>query len=316
MKRGIFTSCLLLLVPLFFFTACNWDPVGISEPWQSTVEKEPCNGDPSLCDKAYNEVVYPTTHNSYNYDLGPTQFFQPNQQYPVRRQLLDGVRGLMLDISEYQNDIVVMHRNPDIIALLTEDIYAALLGYESASSPLGQIKTFLDENPREVVSIIVESDLPGTTIEDEFNSAGLVDYIYTPTGTTWPTLEEMIDSNRRLVVYTENSAAAGNPAWLLYAWDNIHDTDFSVSDSDDFNCNLNRGSTNNDLYLMNHWIVPLLGGGDPNGAAEVNDFDFLMSRTLDCWQATGVKPNFVAVDLYRTGDLFAVCDSLNALETP
>lgn len=314
MKYGKLAYLFLITFGFLTLTSCNWDPQGISEPWLTEETKEPCNGDPELCDKAYDQVVYPTTHNSYNYEFGVTQFFQPNQQHPVRRQLLDGIRGLMLDMSEFEGEVVVMHRNEDIIALLTEQIYASFMGYEPATRPLGDVKNFLDENPREVVTIILESRLDGPTLETTFNAAGLTDYTYAHPGGDWPTLEEMIESNRRLVVFTDNENAAGNPAWLNYVWDHSFETDFDVTDPNDFNCSVNRGDINHNFFILNHWVRPLLGGGDPDAAAEVNEMTFLMDRSMECWQNTNHKPNFVTVDFYEFGHLFEVCDSLNHME--
>ena len=96
MRRSLLFPVCIFLIALT--TGCSWDPVGISEPWQSEATQLPCNGHPELCDTPFDEVVFPTTHNAYNYETGVTQFFQPNQDFPIRRQLLDGVRGLMLDV--------------------------------------------------------------------------------------------------------------------------------------------------------------------------------------------------------------------------
>ena len=316
MKRGIFTSSLAILVCLFLFSGCNWDPMGISEPWQNTVNKEPCNGASELCDMAYDEVVYPSTHYSYSYDLGVTQFFQPHQEYPVRRQLLDGVRAVTLEISEYEGDIVVMHENEAIRSLLTPDIYANLMGHESASRPLGEIKEFLDNNPREIITLFIESELSASELEAELARAELTPHAHVQTDANWPTLEEMIDNEKRLVIFTNNIDAASSVDHFHYTWLHARETNRNISDADDFDCDLEQGNATNELVILNHYVVPLLGGGSQGDAETVNEFEFLLDRTVSCWQATGQKPNFINIDLYRTGDLFTVCDSLNRMETP
>jgi hypothetical protein len=46
----------------------------------------------------------------------------------------------------------------------------------------------------------------------------------------------------------------------------------------------------------------------------VNLFDFLHGRAVECQAAAGGDvPNFVAVDFYEHGDLFAVVKALNGL---
>jgi hypothetical protein len=42
-------------------------------------------------------------------------------------------------------------------------------------------------------------------------------------------------------------------------------------------------------------------------------FDVLHARAAGCQTDTGQLPNFVAVDFYDHGDLFAVVDALNGL---
>ena len=65
-----------------------------------------CNGDLSLCDKRYDQVVYVTTHNAFNYS-GPFQ--APNQTYPVSQQLQDGVRAFMLDVHDNNGVPTLFH---------------------------------------------------------------------------------------------------------------------------------------------------------------------------------------------------------------
>ena len=54
-----------------------------------------CNGDSALCSKRYNQVVYVTTQNAFNYSPA---FQLPNQSFPVSHQMMDGVRPFMLDV--------------------------------------------------------------------------------------------------------------------------------------------------------------------------------------------------------------------------
>ena len=316
MKRGVFTilSFCLILVCSWMFTGCQWDPVGISEPWLTEEPEEPCNGDPSLCGKAYNEVVFPSTNNSYNYEFGVTQFNPANQPYPVRRQLMDGIRAVNLDLSELEGDVVVINRNETAIDLVGLETYAGIVGFETAQRPLREIAEFLEANPREVVTVFLDTELDGATVEAEFQSAGLEEYLHINRTGFGTTLEEMIELNQRLVVFSTNSDIAGDPVWLHDAWANCHDTGTDAGSADDLSCELNQGSNSNPLSILNHWVVPLLGGGSASEASEVNEFDFLFERATDCWEVNNARPNFIMVDYYGNGDLFEVCDSLNRLE--
>jgi hypothetical protein len=49
----------------------------------------------------------------------------------------------------------------------------------------------------------------------------------------------------------------------------------------------------------------------PSDAALVNSHDFLMRRVRACMRQRHLRPTLLAVDYYRTGDLFEVVDELN-----
>jgi hypothetical protein len=45
----------------------------------------------------------------------------------------------------------------------------------------------------------------------------------------------------------------------------------------------------------------------------VNEYDFLLKRARACRRARGRTPNLIAVDFYRTGDLFRVARTMNGI---
>jgi hypothetical protein len=61
------------------------------------------------------------------------------------------------------------------------------------------------------------------------------------------------------------------------------------------------------------WLGTALGLPSEDGAKQVNRYDVLYGRAKGCWDETGDKPNFVAVDFYEHGDLFRVVNALNDL---
>ena len=75
---------------------------------------------------------------------------------------------------------------------------------------LGNIKKFLDQNPNEVVTLLlVNGDFASPTLFDaSFSAAGLKNYTFVPSTSpnplpysAWPTLGAMIASGKRLVVF-------------------------------------------------------------------------------------------------------------------
>ena len=55
-----------------------------------------CNGYPQICDKRIDETTFAATHNSMSAVQEPG-WFLPNQRFGIRRQLDDGIRGLLID---------------------------------------------------------------------------------------------------------------------------------------------------------------------------------------------------------------------------
>ena len=97
-----------------------------------------CNGSLNLCSKQYSEIAYLTTHNAFNSDEDGLLF--PNQTYNIASQLNDGVRGLMIDVYDLLGTPTAYH-----------SIFA--LGTIPLSDIFNDIKTFLDNNPNEIVQL-------------------------------------------------------------------------------------------------------------------------------------------------------------------
>ena len=193
-----------------------------------------CNGHASLCGKTYNEVAYLTTHNAFN--TSADGFSLPNQNNTLTQQLNEGVRGFMLDVYNYFGTPTVYHGN-------------FILGTAPLSDNLAEFKNFLDTNPNEVVTIILECNVSANDIEDEISSAGLMPYLYTHAG-TWPTLQTMIDNNTRLVIFSDVADANASQGWYHYMWDWMVETHYSINNINDFNCDYNRGDSLNDLFIL------------------------------------------------------------------
>jgi len=257
-----------------------------------------CNGSVDLCSKQYNEVAYLTTHNAFNSDQDGLSF--PNQTYNIESQLNDGVRGLMIDVYDHFGTPTAYHST-------------FLLGTIPLSDIFNDIKTFLDNNPNEVATIILECYVTANDIEDEINQSGLSNYLYTH-NSGWPTLQNMINNNSRLVIFTDVDDASSSQSWYHYVWDYAIETHYSVGNINDFTCDFNRGDPLNDLFIFNHFVTDAtLGYGLYNESNDVNANPFFINRALDCQTQTNKLPNFVTVDYYELGDGLAVVDQLNGL---
>jgi hypothetical protein len=277
--RLLTATCLLLC-------ACGEDPIPIPPE---------CNGSIELCARRYDEVAYPTTHNSMSNAEDGWQ--SPNQNFAIAHQLDDGIRGLMLDVHEFGDGILLCHGFCQIGSLPLED-------------GLSIIARFLHSHRGEVVTIIFESYTTAAAIDAAFAASGADEYVHAhAAGTPWPTLRELIDRDERLIVLTDHEGGAFD--WYMDVWQQAFETPYAAATTDEFTCDLGRGDGANPLFIFNHFLTDPLAV--PDRAPLVNADPFLVDRARTCMQARGHLPNYVTLDFYDVGDLFDAVRSLNGL---
>lgn len=278
LKQTLFALCLFAITPSILLAQCN----GFQE----------------LCGLKYNQVSYLTTHNAFN--AGDDGFSVPNQNQGLTGQLNGGVRGFMLDVYDEGGVPTVYHG-------------FAFLGTAPLTSNLTEIKTFLDANPNEVVTIIFESYVDANMMESAFVQVGLLPYMHEQVlGSPWPTLQQMIDAGTQLVVLTDSDDASPTQGWYHYVWEFAVETGFSNNAPSDFSCDFNRGDSINDLFILNHFVTDAtVGIGIAAQSEIVNAFDYFYPRAVSCWNEKQKFPNFPTVDFYELGETKRVVDSLN-----
>ncbi|MCX6309322.1 MAG: phosphatidylinositol-specific phospholipase C domain-containing protein [Bacteroidia bacterium] len=267
-----------------------------------TTGQAQCNCHLELCAKRYNEIAYLTTHNAFN--SKQDHFMYPNQTFSITRQLTDGVRALMIDVYDKDGIPTVYHGN-------------SLLGSAPLSSNLNELSDFLKHNTKEVVTIIFECYVGSAMIEQALQEAGLLSMVYTKsTNTQWPTLQELISTNKRLLIFSDKRDASPNQKWYHYVWDYAVETSFSAVDTSDLKSSFNRGNATNDLFILNHFLVSkTLGTGSRSNAKIANSNPFMENRINTCRSETAKFPNFITVDFYDIGDGMENVNKLNQVET-
>lgn len=296
----------------------------------NAVRPQPCNGFVELCDRPVNQVVFPTTHNSMS--ISEFGWLWPTHDGTLQDQLDYGIRGFLIDTHYFDISESLQSYLPDAPPEVLEiaDKAAAVVGVNLregtfschmicpiGSTPLpellGQVRAFLEENPREVLVFAIEDKISPEDTAKAFDEAGLTKYVYTHTpGQPWPTLRQMIDQDKRVIVMAEVEGPP--PAWYGHVWDNTMETPYAFKKPEDFSCEPNRGGTGKDFFLMNHWIERV----SPSriDAEIVNSYDVLKARALQCAQERGKMPNLVGVNFYLNGDLLRVVDELNGVAKP
>jgi len=249
-----------------------------------------CNGSSEICSKRYDEVAYLTTHNAFN--SKQDNFLFPNQELNIIEQLNSGVRGLMLDVYDDSGKTVVYHAYK-------------FLGSNSLSNYLNDIKYFLDNNPHEIITIILECYTTSSKIEDEITRAGLMKYVHSQNVISpWPKLQTMINSNKRLVILSDKNDANSQQSWYHYVWD------FAVENKyGEINCDYNRGNPLNSLFIFNHFVTSVTR--NKKKSKTVNSNPFFMNHVANCKELKNKFPNFITVDFYEIGNAIDVVNKLN-----
>jgi hypothetical protein len=301
-----------------------------------------CNGAAALCERRLDEVVLPGTHNAMASADVPTWLF-PNQERGIGAQLADGVRALLIDVhagfpvgDRVRTDLEgsTMRERAELMlgaqgtaaAMRIRDrlvggeagprgIYLCHAFCELGALPLdGELRTvhdFLVAHPTEVLAIVIEDYVAPPEIAAAFERSGLARFVYRGPPGPWPTLREMIARDERVVVLLE-SGRPGVP-WLRPAFDVLQETPYAFhAVTDTLSCAPNRGGRAGSLFQLNHWIEGT-PAPKPSSAAAVNAYDYLLRRAERCAAARGRRPNILAVDFYRTGDVLRVARTLNGL---
>lgn len=252
-----------------------------------------------LLKKPYDEVCFLMTHNAMN--NSEKGFTIPNQTYSITNQLKNGVRGLMIDTYDGDNGVALTyHATP-------------IFGSEKLIDVLMEIKTFMLANPKEIISIIFENNGSNSQLIKAVDSSGLNQLTYIHNGTTWPTLQTLVDSNQRLVLFVERDKTP-EINYLMYAWGTTFDTPYTFKSVSEFNSNVNRGgSGTKELYLVNHWLSNALGMPDKNLAPQANTRAVLGKRVQDCSSTNNHFINYLGVDFFEIGAAKAIVDSINGL---
>ena len=203
-----------------------------------------CNGHAALCDRRVDQVAFLATHNAMAAADEPGWLFAA-QDVGISRQLDEGVRALMIDtqygISTRRG---VATRPPGRPSAPSSSPRSASASWRppngsagaSAATPaaapdlplphpvrgrrdpapskaLTAVHRFLVSHPEEVVVLSVQDDTSAADTEKVIRASGLVDEVYLGDARRpWPTLQELIDRDERVIVLTENHA--GTAPWI------------------------------------------------------------------------------------------------------
>ncbi|KAH7112887.1 PLC-like phosphodiesterase [Dendryphion nanum] len=299
--------------------------------YATTSAQTACNNSPSLCNRAYNNITYLGAHDSPFLRNENTSFSTSgNQFYDSTAQLDSGVRLLSAQVHKINNTSGneawhLCHSSCDLLDAGTLQRW------------LGEIKTWMDKNPNDVVTVLLVNSDNATPAElaSSFQASGIDQLAYTPPSTstipqTWPTLQSLISNNTRLMTFV---ASLPNPSsafpYLMDEFTFIFENDFNNNNPTDYSCNPNRPSSvrtpqqaasSGRMFLQNHFLysTQLFGIQSPNSSyvETTNGETGLGSLGVALNTCTGIygKPaNFVLVDFSNTGPAINSVDRANGI---
>ncbi|XP_010555997.1 PREDICTED: PI-PLC X domain-containing protein At5g67130-like [Tarenaya hassleriana] len=253
----------------------------------------------------FNKYSWLTTHNSFSRlgaksSTGSVILAPSNQQDSITSQLINGVRGFTLDMYDFQNDIWLCHSYGGNCFNYT--------AYQPAIPVLKEFQVFLEKNTHDIVTIIIEDYVKSPNgLTRVFNDAGLRKFIFPETrmpknGEDWPTAEDMIRQNQRLVVFTSDPHKETTEG-IAFQWKYMIENHYGNEGMKHGMCinrpeSLPMNTKTRSLVLVNHFpdAPELLTACRHNSAP-------LMGAVKACYEASGQRwPNFISVDFYKRSD--------------
>ncbi|CAD0106626.1 unnamed protein product [Aureobasidium uvarum] len=284
----------------------------------------PCNNYPEFCDRKYGNITEVVAHNAAFNIPGN---LASNQDRSITVQLNDGIRMIQGETHYVNGSIYSCHTSCE------------LLNAGTYLKELNEVGDWVRDHPYDVVTLlIVNSDFiePGN-YSQVLQQSNLVDYLYEPPYIPmrldqWPTLSEMILSQKRVVVFMDYNADQTKYPYILDEFTHMWETPFSPTDRA-FPCtaqrppNLDPKAARNDLmYLANHNLntnVALFGQSIliPNSAelnvtnAAVVEYGSLGAANDNCTAMWDRPPTWLLVDYYDVGNgsVFEVAAKANGV---
>ncbi|PFH49645.1 hypothetical protein AMATHDRAFT_62773 [Amanita thiersii Skay4041] len=274
-----------------------------------------CNGHAELCSRSYGNVTFIGSHDSFAVSDDPVVLSR-DQEVDIPTQLGLGIRLLQAQSHVWDGELHFCHTT------------CILFDGGRVVDYLAKVKTFLDQNPNEVLTLLFTNP-EGQSVDGVwkpiFDQAGITPLAYVPPHVPmkwneWPTLGDMIDSGKRVVVFLDAGADTSKVNFLLPEFPMIWETPFGVTDPS-FPCSVDRIqgplSTEEHMYMINHSLNKDIFGiivSDPLDAPTTNGVSSIIANAEGCAPLAGGRlPNFLLLDFVDKGEAFQAGRMLNEL---
>lgn len=173
------------------------------------------------------------------------------------------------------------------------------------------LRTFLETNPREVLIIELEmNDGSSSDLRKALQYSGLLEYVWRPQDEyyieEWPTLQELINGNNRLILFGSGDGMKSCPAndcddGILYTYDHFSQTNTDGSDLESCDATL-VGDVRVGYFKMNHFAAnSRMNIPSAKQARDLNSYSKLEERFDTC---VGKRaPSLLAVEFWDEGEV-------------
>ena len=297
----------------------DMDGDGLPNEWEEERGLDPrdpesmisCHGEAAYCLRTYDDFTFPETHNAYS--TVEDQFLIGVNHYTgLQWQWDGGIRAFMVDSHHrsYENtsaeDVRFCHGTGQFF-------HPCQFGEVDAFEWISLLGSLMENSSGDVVTLLIENYVPAEHLEFLFLETGMYERIYTHTlGEAWPSLGDLVLAGTDLVVFWEQSQNDDFP-WLhdfgVFSWT----TDYAEDNPEDMSCTVYRGDGSQPVWHLNNWLSNAFGLPDPVRAVDVNDYDNLLERALECWEIMDNRPTFIAVDYWEEGEITNVTITMNKM---
>jgi len=292
-----------------------------------------CNGLSNLCDARLNEIMYAGLHNGAA-SVENGFYLAGNHDYSLEDALEAGFRAINLDlgICADSGDLRLMHGS-------------CRWGSRDPVEVFANVAAFLNANPREVVLMpaeLVTVDGVTPTLDQVYQAMlesaahladgdgpGIAEHMYWhDPSQDWPTLEQLIQIDKRLVFFYYNAPSCDElendpdapelcpPAfqhWFRYATETPFEFDSvdAVVSQSSTSCQLERGRLGPlDFFAVNMFVTNPL----PSRTASetLNAKETLESHVGACSRQVGLGVNVLFVDFWSVGDTVEFVQTYNS----
>ena len=295
------------------------DGDGLPNDWEASRGFDPmdaddyitCHGEASFCLRTYDDFTFAETHNAYS-TVEDKFLIGVNHYTGLQSQWEDGIRAFMVDSHHraYDNttadDVSFCHGTGQFF-------HPCQFGIVDAFDWIRLLDSLMNNSSGDIVTLLIENYVPASHLSHLFNETGMSRRVYTHTlGDPWPSLGDLALAGTDLVVFWEQTQDHDFP-WLhdfgVFSWT----TDYAEDSPDEMDCTVYRGDGSQPVWHLNNWLTSSFGLPDPVRAGDVNDYETLLRRSIECWEKMDDRPTFIAVDYWEEGEVTNVTITINKM---